>query len=202
MIISHSLVTEPANLPVSLADTKNWLRVSGSTDDALITQLIKTSAARLSNYCKTSFQTASYSLVMDDFYSDRIPLPMPPAVAVSAIYYYDADNTENTLSSSYYRVDTVAHAVVLNDGYDWPTVYRDYAGVKILYTAGYGTAEGSVPDAIKTAIMTDVSRLYESRGQGCEISADVKATLAPYTRLDYLGVAAAHYGDGYGFYGV
>lgn len=175
---------------VSLTDLKDYLRITDNNDDKTLRIILAASTERLETYTQRSFQTATFKMTFDDFYSDVIYLTHPPVVSITSVVYYNESNVATTLSSTYYRVSTARDAVILNDGFTWPAVSRDHTGVEITYMAGYGTVQGSVPEAVKMALMVDCAGLYESRGSGCEIKPMVKDLLSPYRMVDRLSVMA------------
>lgn len=114
---------------------------------------------------KTLFAT-TYRLVIDTWpQSYIISLPRPPLVSVASVIYTEDDDTERTLPSSDYFVDTNAWPgrVVLRDGYNWPSVtLRESSAVVITYTAGYASAT-NIPQRYKQAILLLVGHWYENR---------------------------------------
>lgn len=183
-----ALVTDSTNLAVGLTTCKDYLRVTGNTENALITSLIKAASKSLESYSKRTFQSKTFDLWLDDF-EDVIYIPSPPLVSVTSVTVYDDSNNATTVSASTYRVDTETDAIYLNDGYTWPTVQRDFRGVRIRFVAGYGdAADAEVPEGMQMAVMLYVATLYEHRGIACDIPQIAKDLIAPYRLLDRLWV--------------
>lgn len=167
---------QPAEEPVSLSDAKLHLRVDGPDEDALIASLI--SAARL--YCedvsRRAFVTRTYTVDLWGW-QDCIELPHPPLVGVTSIVYTDAAGSAVTLANTVYGVDTQREPgrVYLAQDQQWPTAtLRDYAPIRITYTAGYGAAT-AVPATYKAAVLLYLGHLYENReavvaGQGISLT--------------------------------
>lgn len=141
--MSLQLITPPSWEPVSLALAKNHLRVDIDEDDNLIAGLI--AAARV--YCE-KFQNRAYleqtwDLWLDSFpLEDSITIPLPPLQSVVSIKYYDADDTEYTLSADDYIVDGVSQPgrIILGNDKSWPgTALKAAQAVVIRFTAGYAT---------------------------------------------------------------
>lgn len=183
-----ALVTDSTYLAVSLTTCKDYLRVAGNTENTLITSLIKSASKAVEVYCKRTFQSKVFDLWMDDF-EDVIFIPRPPLVSVASITVYDDANNGTAVSASTYRVDAQTDAIYLNDGYTWPTVGRDYRGVKIRYTAGYGdAADGAAPSGIQDAIMIYVATMHENRGVACSMPQISRDILSEYRLSDRLWV--------------
>lgn len=89
-----------------------------------------------------------------------------PLAAVSSILYLDANGTEQTLSSSLYRLDADPNQARITPAYgcSWPSTHPVIAAVTLNYTAGYGSGNTSVPEIKRNAILRLVATLYENRG--------------------------------------
>lgn len=164
----YVITTEPSVEPVTAAEAKLYCRVDDSLEDALFESLIK--AARI--YCekrsKRTFITTTYRLDAYGFGSATgcIRIDKGPLLAVSSVQYYDTGGTQQTVTSSNYRVDTTPlyGRIVPIDTYVWPVVQAQRPNaVQIAFTAGYGAAATSVPDTVKTAIKLLVASWYENR---------------------------------------
>ena len=195
---------------VTTAEVKTHLRIdSGFTDDdTYIDTLIESAQNVIETYLNRSITTQTLSLYLDrlPFYSDirlqegiftapdleynsnYIVLPKPPVTSVTAVYYYDDNDTQNTFSASKYYVDTISDQarIVLRTGESWPTVTetRNANAYQVLYVAGYGNA-GAVPTPIKHAIKILAGHFYENRDALTSLSVNaipytIGANLQPY----------------------
>jgi hypothetical protein len=117
--------TDPTSEPVTLAQAKNFLRVTVGDDDALISVLIMAARESCENFCSRSFAIKGYLQTLDSFpyytdtvmsqmayppsyyalpmysttlwnYSQMIKLYMPPAIS-AAIDYTDPLGENKTL---------------------------------------------------------------------------------------------------------
>lgn len=195
---------------VSVADLKTHLRIdSGFTDDdTYLGTLIDSAQNVIETYINRAITTQTLSLYLDrlPFYSDLklqegiftapdleynsnyIVLPKPPVSSVTAVYYYDDSDTQNTFNSSKYYVDTISDQarIVLRTGESWPTVTetRNANAYQVLYVAGYGGAS-DVPPPIVHAIKLLAGHLYENREAVTSLSVNsipytIGAMLQPY----------------------
>lgn len=155
------------------AEVKNYLKVDDSTDDSLISTMLK--AARqavearqnISTLTKTIVQKlerfpSSYKVATD--YENVIKLLVYPCVAVSLITYLDENGTSQVLSQSLYEVDTFRGIIAESVGDDFPDTYLSLNDVTITYTAGYGINATDCPSDIRIAILKLVASMYDNRG--------------------------------------
>ena len=94
-------------------------------------------------------------------------LPRSPLITLDSIKYDDEDGIEQTLGASVYGVDSVGEMparIWLKGGESWPTTYPDaLETVRVLFTAGYGTAGADVPASIRAALLLLLGNLFENR---------------------------------------
>lgn len=175
-----TLITGPGAEPITTAEAKTQCRVSDSSEDAYIDALI--TAARRFFERLTGWQcvNATWELTLDSF-PDVIELPRYPLVSVTYIKYYDANNTQLTLSSALYDVDTASVPPRIRPvvGESWPTIYGRLNSVVVRFVAGHGTAGSNVPDEYKQAIKFLVAHWFEHREPVVDgaVIADVPQTL-------------------------
>lgn len=164
----YAITTAPAVEPVSVSDAKLYCHVDQSVEDGLFASLI--TAARI--YCekrsKRTLITTAYRLDGYLFGSSTgsIRLDKGPLIAVQSVKYYDTGGTQQTISSSNYRVDITPlyGEIVPIDTYVWPVVQAQRPNaVEIAFTAGYGAAATDVPDTAKHAIKMLVANWYLNR---------------------------------------
>lgn len=164
--VNHiTLVTGAAALAVSLDDVKTHLKISGSSEDTYLTQLIQAATEAAEKYTKRDFITKTYKQVQDVFF-DTNAVRKSPNVAVLNIKYYDTDNVQQTLSPSLYWAANYSQQLVIFavDTSYWPSTYSRPQAVEINFTAGYGAASTNVPAGIRQALLMIVALLYENRG--------------------------------------
>lgn len=192
---SLTFISEPSGSPadtnpVSLADAKAVLRVSGTSEDSTIQGYIDAAIAHLDGKDGTlgrALMTQTWDVTFNDFPSGSgsIVLPLPPLQSVTSVKYFDASNVEQTVSSSDYRVLTRTPGEIEPvDG--WPSVYDRKDAVTVRFVAGYGSAATDVPQPIRTAINMLVAQWYDNRtpinvGQSVSrLPNTVEALVAPF----------------------
>lgn len=166
------LITPPAAEPITLVEAKEHLRVDHSTDDALIAAMITASRTFCEQWTARAFVTQTWELVIDDFPSAEIMLPLPPLQSVTSVKYDDAGGVEQTLGTTEYDVDTVNQpGWVVPSTSGWPTsVWTGINSVRIRYVAGYDPSADSPPDlaanvpgSLKAAMFLYLGQLYDQR---------------------------------------
>lgn len=149
--------------PVALSDLKDHLRVTDTTDDALLTALIVSCRNFAENTLGRALITQTWVKTLDAF-PNAIELPYPPTQAITSVVYLDDAGVSTLLAAAAYELDDKTEPGWLVPAYDyqWPTTRQSINAVTVTYTAGYGDI-GNVPQAIKTWIMLQCGHLYENR---------------------------------------
>lgn len=186
--IDYILVTGAGSvLPVSLENTKAWLKIPSTlvSDDALITALIKAATGYFEKITGRDLITKTYKTYLDAFpvvdnlyyyqgvspllpqYTDNgIYLLKSVLQSVTSIKYY-VDGVEATwASSNYYTTNSSDYsAIYLGQDKNFPTDvdFRRQA-ITITFTAGYGASDASVPEDVQQALLRFISYLYDNRG--------------------------------------
>jgi uncharacterized phiE125 gp8 family phage protein len=174
-IIRLEQTTPPTDLPVTVDETKAFLRIDHTAEDALIESLVAAARDVVENYLRRSVCTQTWTLVLDHL-AGIVFLPRPPVTDITSVevdgLVADAGDYENDAD----------RLIVLNgsllDG-----------EAKVVYQAG---DSANIPDYAKLAVMQTVAYWYENR-QGQSVPAEyaaqatgiglppaVKALLAPH----------------------
>ena len=161
-----SVVTAPTDLPLSMTETKDYLRLDEQVDDGLIRGYILAATEYAENTTHRSLITRTLKLSLDSlseidvplkegfstgpykrFYKDYIELPSSPVQSVTHVKYFDDANNETTWATSNYYVDTQREParIVLRDGGSFPTDLRKAYGLEVTYIAGYGNNPSDIP---------------------------------------------------------
>lgn len=162
------LVTAPATEPITTAEAKTQLRVTGSTDDDYIDGLVATVREYLDGrrgILGRALITQTWRLHMDEFPSGGIQLPRPPLISVSNVTYLDSDGNSQTLTvTDDYLVDIYSEPgwVVPAVNTSWPSTYDTINAVSVEFVCGYGAAS-DVPKPLIHAMKLLLSHYYENR---------------------------------------
>lgn len=164
--MSLTVVTPPADEPVSLAEAKAQLNVTHTESDTEIGRLITAAVGDCELYHGWAYITRTLRLKLDAWPDDdEIQLPKPPCQSVTSVKYYDTAGDLQTLDSAAYQVDadSVPARIRPAYGYSWPSLRSQMAAVEVTYVAGYGDDEDGVPEWIKQAVLLMLSDLYENK---------------------------------------
>lgn len=165
----------PADLPVTLEEAKDHLRVDFDDDDAVLTRLISVATARLDGregMLGRCLMPQVWHLGLPAFLPE-IPLPLPPLISIDAVGYVDQAGATQTLDPSAYQVVGVGDADMARlrpaYGTSWPSTRAVSDAVTIDFTAGYQpealspplAPSAAVPERLRQAILMLVGTLYD-----------------------------------------
>ena len=163
--MSLKTITPPATEPLTANEVKQYLRIDGTDDDALISSFITQAREFCEDYQGKKYITQTLELILDEFPFDySIDFrACSPIQSVTSVKYYDTSNTEYTLSSNDYIVDADSFVARIALAYNksWPTIQlKPVNGVVIRFVAGYGNA-ASVPETFKQAMVAHIKILAD-----------------------------------------
>lgn len=197
------VLSAPASEPITTAEAKTYLRITGSSEDTFIDTLIKTARMFCEEYTNRALISQTLVLTVDaynemadplwegvktgpylNYYKNYIDLPRPPVTSVTSVKTYDDDDTATTMSSTKYYVDTARESarVVLRTGETFPTALRVANAIEVTYVAGYASAN-AVPEPLKLGMYQIIAHLYEHRGDMYDsnmMTPMTKRLFAPY----------------------
>jgi uncharacterized phiE125 gp8 family phage protein len=168
------LITAPAVEPITLTEAKAHLRVDHSDDDAKIEICIQAARSYVDGkdgFLGRALVTQTWELVIDEFPTNEIKIPLPPLQEIVSVKYDDGGGVERTLDAVEYFIDAVSEPgwiVPLTTG--WPSTLDGINAVRIRFIAGYPPGTDSpidlaanVPGSIKAAMLLHIGALYEHR---------------------------------------
>lgn len=162
-------VTSPSNLPVSLSEVKDHLRLSSSdtTHDNHLQLLIEAATERLEDDIDRQIVTANYKQSQLSWTTDgdaygSIKLYKRAITDIVSVKYYDTADVQQTLDSSLYVFDAGRTRLWPAAGEQWPDLSGEQNSnmVEITFTAGYGTTATTVPRSMKAAILLCVGKWF------------------------------------------
>lgn len=148
------LITPPVSEPITLQETKDYLRVDFTDDDALISMLITAARQFIEKLTRRSIAVATWEMSLDEFPQGEIIIPLPPLKTINSIAYIKGGTPQ---TFSYYEVDDYSQPARLKG--EWPETDNVLNAVKINFDAGYDT----VPEPLKQAMLLLISHWYENR---------------------------------------
>ena len=154
-------VAAPAVEPLTLAETKTYLRVDTADEDTLITQLIATARRAAEQYLRRSLITQQWKLAYDDYLPCDVPLPMGPVQSIVRVTTVTIGGSSTDISTSLYALNAAKTRLLLEQ-------YIAEHQVEIVYQAGFGAAGTNVPEPIRQGMLAHIAEIYDgrSRAQG------------------------------------
>ena len=178
-----TLVSAPAEEPVTVTEAKAHLRVDDTNSDTLITSLIVAAREYAETFTRRALITQTWDWIADGF-PGTIVLPLPRLVSVTSITYIDSDGNSQTLAASTYTVDTDSEPgrIVPAFGKSWPVTRAVFNAVTVRFVAGYGAA-AAVPQTIKQAMLLLIGHWYDHREAVAHAQTVVEVPMAVDTLL-------------------
>ena len=165
-MLSIEQTVAPTEEPVTLAVAKNYLKQTTTTDDALITSMIKAARQAAEKEASKAFVTQTFAMYLDTFpsYNQPIWLINAPVQSITSITHEDAAGATQTWSSSLYQLDNKQDPARLQPAYNqqYPDHRVNQNSITITYVSGYGAAS-AVPEGYVTAILMMVKHMYDNR---------------------------------------
>lgn len=187
--------TDPAIEPITLVEAQTHLILTGQDD--YLNGLIKAVRTEVERYLNRSLILQTWKAYSDHWCREMV-LPFGPVLGVTSLKYFDQDNTERTVSTSDYWVDTIKDRIVLAFDFTPPMLMQGRpSSIVVEYTAGYkatGTdaeKQAAVPDPIKHGMKILMTDYHEHRGQyvignqASKLPEFVTDLLHPYRLYDF-----------------
>lgn len=154
-----TVATATCDFAVSVAE-----QASTTDENDLLDALIEAARRHCEIVTARSFISTTWTMTFDRF-PTFFELPHPPGLSVTSIKYFDADDTQQILSTDDYDTDFQSEParVVEDPAATWPTVFDKINAVELIYKAGYGTTAADVPEQLKLAIKLLAAHWYEHR---------------------------------------
>jgi uncharacterized phiE125 gp8 family phage protein len=168
------VLTPPSGQPLTLAEAKTHLRVDGSEEDALITNLLGAATRQTENvWLWRALVTRQYRLtLLQAPSSPQVYLPMAPVQSVQTVTADGVAVTGFTLLGSTGILTLPTGTVITKQ-------------LVVEYTAGYGLA-AAVPEDFKAAMLLMIGHWYENREavvlatQPAKLPLAIQSMLLPY----------------------
>lgn len=176
--MSLTLISPPAAEPVSLADLKEHLKISGNAEDALLAGLLVAARQTIEARFQIAVMPQAWRLGLDVAPDAPVILPLSPVLSVDAVGVRRGGVTE-ALAPASYDAQTGAVGRVRVTA---PVGGDDPGALIISFTAGWADA-AAVPDAMKLAIKILAAHLYENREGEPAGPIALNAILAPYRQV-------------------
>ena len=151
-------ISAPAVEPLTVSETKIYLRVDHETEDTLIGDLITSARMSAENWLRRSLIHQSWKLGYDECAPMQLDLPMGPVNSLTSVSIIDRDNNTNIVDDACYSLNSAKTML----RFDMP-VYGFH--IEILYSTGYGAAAANVPAPIRQGMLSHIAAMYDNRGE-------------------------------------
>jgi uncharacterized phiE125 gp8 family phage protein len=159
---------DPTQEPITVAEAKQHCRALADVpdEDRMMADYVRAARDAYEAYTERAAMTQTWRWTLDNF-CDEMVLPMAaPLQSVTSVKYYDTAGTQQTLATTYYRVDTdsTPGIVRLKPDQAWPDVQTTRGqAVEIVYVCGHASV-AAVPQSVKSGMYFLIDHLYENRG--------------------------------------
>lgn len=210
---TYKVTVPPAVLPVSLATAKQYLKITSSAEDDLITLFIGAATGVAERFTRRDFITREYetfrdffsNLLSEGYYTfgdnpalgasvinDRgnvgFELRRSPLQSVESIEYLLKDVLTTVAASTYYNtIETDYSEVLTVVDASWPDdADRRLQSIVITFKTGLGDDDTEMPSWVTEGILQHVANMFRNRGD-CSACGDATGNLLPLTaKLLYL----------------
>lgn len=173
--MSLTLITPPAEEPVSLAAFKEHAKIDGAAEDAALEGFLLAARRTIEARYAVAMIAQGWRLRLDCAARETL-LPLSPVLSVDSVGLVRAGVTES-LPLSAFEAETGAVGRVRLKA-SWPG-----AGLVIAFTAGWATA-AALPEEMKLAVKTLAAHFHERReGEAGEAPAGVVRLLSAYRQV-------------------
>lgn len=201
------LKTPPAQEPLTLAETKAYLKITGAAEDAWINGAIPAVRELCEAYTRRALVLQTWTWWLDGFplrsgidsgsgayalapvrsglCEQELEVPRPPLQSVAHLKTYDAADTATTFDASRYLLDTAAQPgrIVLRQNQSWPVGLRRARGVEVEFVAGYGGAGTDAPQSLRQGMLLWIRLWYADKSWLFDSGAQTPG-LAEFNRLE------------------
>jgi uncharacterized phiE125 gp8 family phage protein len=159
----YDLVSQSA-APVSLSTLKTYLKLSGTSEDAILTLMLEQATECGEKYTGRSFRVQTWDVFRDYFDYDSFEIRLSPVDSIDSITYINESDVPTVVDSSIYYLKKGQwfSEIVLKTGEAWPSDVKDIeqAITFRVSTIKYPKATSS----IDMGILQHVAYVYSNRG--------------------------------------
>lgn len=166
---------------VSLAEAKDFLKISSSLEDATLVPLM----AAVQAYIEQGWDLALFPQTWEVLYPlDRretfLPIPKHPLRVLESVHVVDRAGEAVALAQEFWEDHTALHGgIALHDGFFLRYFPLDKKVVAIRFQAGFGTPFPEIPPPIRQAYLLLLAHWYEERSQ-TSVPNSVVSLLLPF----------------------
>lgn len=160
--MARVLVSAAAGEPVTADQLLDWLRVTDTAEIPVIDAMAQAAREFVETYTGRQLLTATWRQTWPGF-SPRLHLRPNPVQSLTAVTYYDSNETLQTIATGDVLLNSDTEPAVIEHSDVWPATDDRAGAVSVAFKAGYGDDAGDVPAPLLTAIKMLVGHQYENR---------------------------------------
>jgi uncharacterized phiE125 gp8 family phage protein len=146
----------PASEPLTLAETKIYLKIDNTSDDTLITSLIETVRIAAEGFLHSALITQSWKMSYDKYAPSIVPLPMGPVQSITSVTSVARDGSSSVVDNGTYYLSGGNRNLIFDAS---PLSHR----VEVIYVAGYGASASDVPSPIRYGMLAHLAAIFDGR---------------------------------------
>lgn len=157
------LITPTTLEPVTLAEAKDALHISGNDFDLTLRIYLDAAIRRVENFRQSPVMSSEWELYLKTW-PTNVSLEKHPVSAINSVKYYDDDNALQTVASTNYRLQDfrVPCRLEFDSDFTQPSVYDREYPIVVNFQAGY-LAASSCDAVIKHVILLETGTYNEIR---------------------------------------
>jgi uncharacterized phiE125 gp8 family phage protein len=168
-------ISAPAAEPVTLSETKEFLRITHNDDDPRISDMLITARALAEQWLKRSLVTQTWKVTFENAISGTVKLPMGPVQSISSVATTTIEGDSTMLAGTAYALSAAKDSLVVAD------LIQGYR-IDVTYVAGYGSSS-QLPKPIKMGILTHVAAMFDGQAGLAPIPDGVLQYYMPFREL-------------------
>lgn len=131
---------------LELVDYKEFLNITSSDTDDILTTIAEASEKEIENYLKFDLESETKTEYYDGSGREVLVLDCFPVTSVTTVSYWDGSDWVDLTSSDYNALRIKNQSSIFTDGYTFTKGTMNY---KIVYVAGYSTIPSDIQLAMK-----------------------------------------------------
>ncbi len=162
---TYNVITPAAGRPLTLAETKEYLKKDSSDEDDFINSLIDAATACGEKYTGRDFINKTYKTFRDTFW-DCFELRRSRVSDVISIKFLLNDVLTDVPTTVFGFTDVNDYSeIFLKEDQVWPTDEDNVPqAIEIVFVAGFGADDTSIPADVKNAMLAHIMFMFENRG--------------------------------------
>ena len=158
------LLAGPALEPLTLDETRLWLRLDSGDEDELVLALIRAARSAVEQATRRALMSQAWRLRLDRWPAEAcVRLPLSPILSLDAVRVFDAAGAPALADLQGFHIDQSRGARLVCDVAP-PAPGRIANGIEIDVTAGFGATPQNVPEPLRIAMRLLVAHWFERRG--------------------------------------